>query len=179
VRILALADNDDFKWAGPNQPVDLVVSCGDVYDSLIVTAAQGCSAPHVLAVKGNHDSAGRFPPPIIDVHLRVVTLPNGFRVAGFNGCCRYKPRGHFLYDQDEATRLLQQLGAADILIAHNSPQGVHEIDDDVHQGFRGLSEYLRTHSPRLLVHGHQHISRETLVESTRVVAVYGHAFIET
>jgi predicted phosphodiesterase len=178
VRILALADNDDFKWAGPNEPVDLVVSCGDVYDSLILSASQLCSAPQVLAVKGNHDSAGRFPSPIIDVHLRIVTLPNGFRVSGFNGCFRYKPIGHFLYDQDEATRLLQQVGAADILITHNSPHGVHEIDDDVHQGFRGLSQYIRTHSPRLLVHGHQHVSQETLLYRTRVVGVYGHAFIE-
>ncbi len=61
MKILALADNDEFKWTGPNVPVDLLVACGDVYDSLIVTAAQGCSAPYALAVKGNHDSAGRFP----------------------------------------------------------------------------------------------------------------------
>ena len=113
------------------------------------------------------------------VHLRVVTLTNGLRVGGFNGCCRYKPRGHFLYGQDEAALLLQQLGAVDILIAHNSPQGVHEIDDDVHQGFRGLSHYVRTHSPRLLVHGHQHVSQETLSDRTRVVGVYGHAFLES
>ncbi len=179
MRILALADNDDFKWAGPNEPVDLVISCGDICDALILSAAHLCSAPYVLAVKGNHDSADQFPPPIIDVHLRVVTLTNGLRVGGFNGCCRYKPRGHFLYGQDEAALLLQQLGAVDILIAHNSPQGVHEIDDDVHQGFRGLSHYVRTHSPRLLVHGHQHVSQETLLDRTRVVGVYGHAFLES
>jgi Icc-related predicted phosphoesterase len=131
-----------------------------------------------LAVKGNHDPAGPFPPPIIDVHLRVVTLTNGFRVGGFNGCCRYKPRGHFLYDQDEAVRLLRQLPAVDLLVAHNSPLGVHEIDDDVHQGFLALSEYIQRHSPQLLVHGHQHVARETTIDRTRVVGVFGHAFLD-
>ena len=46
VRILALADNDDFKWAGSCEPVDVVVSCGDVYVLLILSAARGCSLRH-------------------------------------------------------------------------------------------------------------------------------------
>ena len=71
----------------------------------------------------------------MDLHLRVVTLANGLRIGGFNGSWKYKPRGHFLYDQDEAAVLLQQLPAVDILVTHNSPADVHERDADVHQGF--------------------------------------------
>lgn len=178
MRILALADNDDFQWTGPAAAADLVLACGDVYDALILSAARGCTASQVFAVKGNHDPAGPFPAPIVDVHLRVVTLANGLRVGGFNGCWRYKPVGPFLYEQEEAARLLQQLPAVDILITHNSPWGVHEVDDHVHQGFQALTDYLRRHAPRLLVHGHQHIRRETQVARTRVVGVFGHAFLD-
>jgi predicted phosphodiesterase len=173
MRILVLADNDAFAWAGPSQPVDLVVSCGDVHDPLILSAAEACSATHILAVKGNHDLPSAFPPPITDIHLQVVTLPNGLRIGGFSGSWKYKPRGHFLYSQDEAAVLTRQLPPVDILIAHNSPAGVHERDADIHQGFVALSDFIRRHSPRLLTHGHQHVNRETLVGRTRVVGVFG------
>lgn len=173
MKILAIADMDDFTWAGPSPRVDLVVSCGDVCGPVIRAAAESCSAASVVAVKGNHDLPGAFPFPIIDLHLRVVTLPSGLRVGGFNGCWRYKPRGNFLYSQDEAALLLQQLPAVDILVAHNSPGGIHERDAATHQGFVALSEYLHRHSPGLLIHGHQHVNRETRVGQTRVVGVYG------
>jgi predicted phosphodiesterase len=122
MRLLVLADNDAFTWAGPHQPVDLVISCGDVYDPLILTAAKACSATRIVAVKGNHDLPSTFPPPIVDLHLEVVTLPNGLRIGGFNGSWRYKPRGNFLYSQEEAAALIGQLPPVDILVAHNSPQ---------------------------------------------------------
>ena len=178
MKILVLADNDSFTWAGPSQPVDLVISCGDVYDPLIITAAKACSATQILAVKGNHDLPSAFPSPITDLHLKVVTLPNGLRVGGLNGSWRYKPRGNFLYSQDEAAILIQQLPAVDILVTHNSPQDVHERDADVHQGFVALSDHIRKHSPRLVIHGHQHVNRETLVGGTRVVGVFGSMVVE-
>jgi predicted phosphodiesterase len=178
MRLLALADSDDFRWRGPNTPVDVLVSCGDVCDELILDAARCCAAAQILAVKGNHDGAGPFPAPIIDVHLQVVTLPGGCRIAGFNGCWRYKPQGHFLYGQAEAIELMRDLPPVDVLIAHNSPQEIHEADEDVHQGFAALLEYIRRHSPRLLLHGHQHVRCETEVDGTRVVGVFGHAFLD-
>jgi Icc-related predicted phosphoesterase len=126
-----------------------------------------------VAVKGNHDLPSAFAPPIEDLHLQVVTLPNGLRIGGFNGSWRYKPRGNFLYSQDEAAVLTGQLPPVDILVSHNSPQGVHERDGDTHQGFVALSDYIRRHKPRLVIHGHQHVSRETVVGGTRVVGVFG------
>ena len=178
MRLLAIADIDDFHWPYGRGQADVLVSCGDVCDPVILEAAAAYGCALILAVKGNHDSPAAFAEPIVDLHLR-VREHGGLRFGGLQGAWRYKPRGHFLYDQVDTTRLLEQLGAVDILLAHNAPLGVHEIDDDVHQGFRGLAEYVRRHSPQLLVHGHQHVSRETLVDRTRVVGVYGHAFIET
>lgn len=178
MRILALADNDGFTWTGPSQAVDLVVSCGDVCDPLILGAAKACFASQAFAVKGNHDSNSPFPPPITDLHLQIVTLPHGLRIGGFNGCWRYKPRGHFLYGQDEAAILIQQFPPMDILITHNSPADVHETDNHVHQGFVALSDCIQRHSPKLLIHGHQHVDRETVVGRTRAVGVYRTAVIE-
>ncbi len=62
--------------------MDFVISCGDVYDPLILTAAKACSAARVLAVKGNHDLPASFTPPIVDLQLKVVTLASGLRIGG-------------------------------------------------------------------------------------------------
>jgi Icc-related predicted phosphoesterase len=178
MRILILADNDNYTWTGPIQPVDLVVSCGDVYAPLIIAAAKACSATQIVAVKGNHDLPSTFPPLITDLHLRVVTLANGLHLGGFNGSWRYKPKGNFLYSQEEAAALIGQLPPVDILVAHNSPAGVHERDADVHQGFAALNDYIGRHSPRLLIHGHQHVNSETQVGGTRVMCVFGSMVME-
>lgn len=178
MRILVLADNDDFTWGGRGEPVDLVVSCGDVYDPLILGAARACGALRVFAIKGNHDLPGAFPAPIVDLHLQVVRLPDGLRIGGFSGSWRYKPRGNFLHTQEEAAALLAQLPPVDVLVTHNSPAGIHERDAHTHQGFTALSEYLRRHTPRVLVHGHQHLNRETMAGGTRVVGVFGSRVIE-
>jgi len=178
MKILALADNDAIRWALPGTPVDLLISCGDVHEMLIRSAAEACSARWVAAVKGNHDEAGGFAAPIRDVHLEVLELPGGLRIGGFNGCWRYKPVGRFLYEQQEAVELLRGFPAVDVFIAHNSPRGMHETDPDVHQGFQALGDYIRIHAPQLLVHGHQHMNRETQIGGTRVIGVYGHALID-
>lgn len=52
---------------GCNRGVDLVVANGDVYDPLILTAAQACSAARVFAATGNHDLPSAFPVPIVDL----------------------------------------------------------------------------------------------------------------
>lgn len=113
-----------------------------------------------------------FPAPVADLHLRCETY-GGLTFGGFRGAWRYKPRGHFLYEQDEVRRLLDRFPAVDVFVAHNSPRFVHDRDDDVHFGFEALGEYLARAKPRLLIHGHQHINRESRIGATNVIGVYG------
>ena len=65
-----------------------------------------------------------------------------------------------------------------ILIAQNSPRGVHDQDDNVHYGFEALNEYVARRNPRLLIHGHQHLDRETVVGQTRIMGALGHKVVE-
>lgn len=175
--MLALADVDDFTWThGPGE-ADVVISCGDVCDELILEAAKAYGCAKMLAVKGNHDSNAPFPAPIVDVHLHVAEC-GGLRFGGFNGSWRYKPRGHFLYDQREVEAMLSSFPAVDVFIAHNSPRGIHDRDDDVHYGFDALVAYVDRTEPKLLMHGHQHVDRETQRGNTRIVGVFGHRVID-
>jgi len=177
MRALVMADLDEGKWPFGAWAVDLIIACGDLYDQAILGAAEACCCRTVLAVRGNHDLPQPFPAPIRDLHGRVAEVL-GLRFGGFNGSWKYKRKGHFLYDQDEAACALAALPPVDVLVTHNSPYGIHQRDADIHQGFLGLNQYVERVRPRLLIHGHQHLNRETLVGPTRVVGVFGWRVLE-
>lgn len=175
MKLLIIADKDDFTWQEGSYDVDVIISCGDVYDPLILEAAVACNCATVFAVKGNHDFASPFPAPIVDLHRHVHEFSE-VRFGGLNGSWKYKPRGHFLYEQSEVNGFLDTYPPVDVFVSHNSPRTIHDRDD--HIGFDGVLEYIHRHQPRLLIHGHQHINIETVVGETKVIGVYGHRIIE-
>jgi Icc-related predicted phosphoesterase len=177
MKLLLLADIEDLRWRGGSGRADLLLSLGDIAHAVILEAAAAWRCPAVFAVKGNHDTEAPFPEPVVDLHLRTAGY-GGRRFGGLNGCLQYKPRGAFLYYQEEVEAFLADFPAVDIFISHNSPLGVHDRDDEVHTGFTALNAYIGRARPRLLLHGHQHQEIETRVGETRVMGVYGWKTIE-
>lgn len=175
--LLLLADDDGIRFDLTHHPADLVISLGDVADVVILEAAKSAHCHRILAVKGNHDGAAQFPAPIIDLHLSIQTV-EGVRFGGFNGSWRYKPRGHFLYDQAEVENLLAGFPPVDIFVTHNSPRNMHERDSEVHVGFEAFNRYIERAQPRFVFHGHQHVNQETVIGRTRVIGVFGQRRIE-
>ena len=177
MKLLILADIDDFQWKHGVGHADVLLSCGDVPDQVILGAAEAYRCSLILAVKGNHDSNSPFPKPIVDLHLQVQEH-GGISFGGMNGSWRYKPRGHFLYSQAEAQGFLAAFPQVDIFLSHNSPRGIHDQNDGVHYGFEALNTYINRVKPRILIHGHQHTNMESQVKETRIIGVYGHRLIE-
>ena len=177
MKILILADMNDFHWDHGTGNVDLVISCGDMYDDVILEAAESYKALKVLAVKGNHDSEGDFPDPIIDLHLNIVRI-SGVTFGGFNGAWQYKNQGFYMYSQDEVKDLLGSFPPVDIFISHNSPRGVHDRDDGVHYGFEAFNDYIEKCKPKLFIHGHQHVNKETKIGDTKVIGVHGYKIFD-
>ena len=177
MRILAIADIDDLRWRGGSGHADLLISCGDVSDPVILEAAEAYRCSRIFAVKGNHDSPSPFPSPIADLHLRRESF-GGLTFGGFNGSWKYKSRGHFLHEQAEAMDLLKDFPPVDIFVSHNSPRGIHDKEDGIHAGFDALTAYIPLAKPRLLIHGHQHRDVETPCAGTKVLGVYGHRLID-
>jgi Icc-related predicted phosphoesterase len=174
--LLVIADDEVALRQLPNVHADVLVSCGDMPDGLILFAAERCGCQHILAVKGNHDSSGSFATPIVDLHEKTYEI-RGVTFGGFGGSWCYKRVGNFLYEQMEVDDALAEFPRVDVFVAHNSPRLVHDRDDEVHIGFAAFNTYLdRTH-PRWLLHGHQHMNAETMVGATRVVGTYGFRFL--
>lgn len=177
MRLLILADINDLHWRHGDGHADMVLSCGDVADRVIVEAARAHGCPVIFAVKGNHDSNVQFMEPIVDLHLRTIEHKQ-IVFGGFNGSWRYKRGGHFLYGQAEARALLVTLPPVHVLVSHNAPKWVHDREDEVHCGFEALNEYILLAKPKYLIHGHQHVNRETQMKGTTIIGVYGHRLIE-
>jgi Icc-related predicted phosphoesterase len=177
MKILILADINDLRWKGGDGQADLLLSCGDVADQVILEAAASFNCSRIFAVKGNHDSSEDFPSKVTDLHLRVDEF-GGLRLGGLKGAWRYKEKGHFLYDQWEVDQFLSSFPRVDLFLSHNSPRGIHDREDGVHCGFEGLRSYIERIKPRLLIHGHQHLNCETRFGETRIVGVCGHRLLE-
>ena len=177
MKLLIIADIDDFRWKHGEGQADLLLSCGDVPDEVILEAARAYACSCVFAVKGNHDTNAPFAESIADLHLRVREHA-GISFGGINGSWRYKPRGHFLYDQEEVQGFLGAFPPVDVFLSHNSPRRIHDLEDEVHYGFDGLNAYIQRAKPKVVIHGHQHVDKETRIEGTRIIGVYGHRLIE-
>jgi Icc-related predicted phosphoesterase len=173
MNLLIIADDESVGLQIPECNVDVLVSCGDLPDELILKVAKKCHCTEILAVKGNHDSSAAFPSPIQDLHLAVFTF-RGVKFGGFCGSWKYKPRGNYLFENFEVERLLPDFPAVDIFVTHNSPRLVHDREDDVHMGFAAFNQYIQRAKPKIMLHGHQHENVESLISGTSVIGTYGY-----
>jgi uncharacterized protein len=174
--MLVIADDEFATSRIPESRADLLISCGDMPNEFILRAAAKCSCQQILAVKGNHDSSGTFPPPIRDLHLQTCEY-GGLKFGGFCGSWKYKPRGNYLFEESEVEAALGSFPGVDVFVAHNSPRLVHDRDDEVHLGFVAFADYIDRARPGYFLHGHQHVHQECLVGTTRVIGTYGYRFL--
>jgi Icc-related predicted phosphoesterase len=172
---LVIADEDSVIQQLPDNRADILISLGDLLDVSINRAAARCGCQSIVAVKGNHDSALPFAQPVVDLHLKTFDF-GGLRFGGFGGSWKYKPRGHHLFEQYEVESALRVFPKVDVFVAHNSPLGIHDKDDEVHTGFAAFLPYIEKYQPKLFFHGHQHVSKETQLGGTKIVGVFGFKF---
>jgi uncharacterized protein len=183
VRLLILADDE--PWLPLSALVeshhpDAVLTLGDLAPDVLDPLGRYPDLP-VLGVYGNHDD-GRYldASNTTNLHLKAITL-GGITFAGFEGCVRYTPGAPALqYTQRQATRLARRLPAADVLVTHAPPRGVHEEPDDrAHEGFDALREYDLRVGPRLHLHGHTPAPARPAerLGATNVVHVWRHAVL--
>ena len=182
MRLLILADDPPFlplpALVETHRP-DAVITLGDLEPDVLDPLGRVPGLP-VLGVYGNHDD-GRYldAANTTNLHLRAVEL-DGVTFAGFEGCVRYTPGADLQYTQRQASRLARRLPAADVLVSHAPPRGVHEEPADrAHEGFDALRDYDLRVAPRLHLHGHTPAParRAERLGKTDVVHVVGHGLI--
>lgn len=184
MKILLISDEEDpalwdYYRPGRLDGYDLILSAGDLkaeYLSFLVTMA---NVP-VLYVHGNHNTGyDRFPPEGCEsVEDRLVTV-NGIRILGLGGSAVYS-KGPHQYTERQMRRRIARLGHAvkkaggvDIVLTHCPPKGFGDADDYAHRGFEAFLPMLDKWKPKVLVHGHVHMSygiaRELRYGDTRII----------
>jgi len=175
--------------------VSLVICCGDLPYAYSEYVLNRLGKP-LFFVHGNHDppfensNSGRRIGPNggLDLHRRVIAH-QGILLAGVEGSHRYRPGG-FQYSQAEmwyhALSLVPGLlynrmlygRFLDILVTHAPPRGIHDQDDQAHQGIAAFRWLDRVFQPGFHFHGHVHIYRpdattQTMLGRTHVINTYG------
>jgi uncharacterized protein len=154
---------------------DLVLLLGDL-EPAWTDGLESVTLPK-LGVRGNHDAPDALTRlGVEDLHL-TSAVAGGLTFAGFGGSPVYSRHATNEWTEQEATKMLEGLPPADILLAHSPPAGVNDDPGDpVHSGSPALLAWLERHQPAVLLHGHtlpDPARRTTRVGPTRVVHVRG------
>lgn len=168
MKILIISDEEspalwDHYMPGRLKDYDLIISCGDLkskYLTFLVTMAR-CP---LLYVHGNHDTDYvKDPPDGCDCIDDQIVVYNGLRILGLGGCRKYHPGKHQYTEAQMRLRIaklrwrLWRMGGVDIVVTHAPPEGLGDLDDPAHWGFKALRDLLDKYQPQYLVHGHVHL----------------------
>jgi len=169
--------------------VDLIISCGDLKADYLSYISTVYGAP-LFYVRGNHDKNLTEQVAVGEnLHGRIVRYKS-LRLMGFEGGPYFSGDGieytesQMNFHTSLAIIKAKFLGKPDIVVAHNSPAGIHEAGDYNHRGFSGFNRIIEKLQPRYFLHGHTHLNygrnlpRVTQVNATTVINVYGYYVIE-
>jgi hypothetical protein len=177
MKVLVLSNMNDSHWVHGSGWADILLSCGDVPDRVILGAAESYHCAMAFAIKGDHDVARPFPKPIVDLNLQVRSFA-GVRFGGLSGSWKHKSPGRFLYDQWEVDGFLSSFPTVDVFLSHKPPRGIHDRTNGVYYGFNGLYSYIMRAKPKVVIHGQQQACDEFRLQGSRIVGVCGHKLID-
>ena len=187
MKILFLADLQSVRyeeWQNflkiDKNTFDVIATLGDIYGLYLKQTIDAFPDKKIIGVLGNHDQKEQFTYyDIENIHNHIVNI-NGVKIAGIEGCVRYKENDNFpLYTQFDIIKVCYHMNSADIIISHNSPFEIHDDKDDIaHVGYQGLLDYIEKCKPKYCVHGHQHIDKVTKYLDTKVIGIYGASILD-
>lgn len=186
MRILVLSDlhnvhyKDWFPFLQSNKDAfEIIVLLGDIEDDYLKGLRESFSEKMIVGVLGNHDDYSLSSFGVKDVNGMIFVYKN-LSIVGIDGCVKYKEKAEGpMYTQEENISFCGGLDRAEIVISHNSPHGIHDVDDGVHEGFKGALNYVKQHSPRYFLHGHQHKNKVTRYDDTIIVGIFGGVILDT
>ncbi len=173
-----------------SNPVDLVISCGDLPPEYLSFLRNTLRAP-VYYVRGNHDIRYDRKPPerCLNIHGRIVRH-GPLRILGLEGS-RWYNDGPIQYTEEQMRYMVWRLrpriwfrGGLNLIVTHAPPRYIHDAEDRCHRGFKIFRKLIQWYAPHFFLHGHIHAlfaddsQRSTLVGRTRVVNCYGYCRLE-
>jgi Icc-related predicted phosphoesterase len=181
--------------------IDFIVSCGDLPNSYLEFIVSTLNRP-LFYVHGNHHIDTIYaensvkeggPEGCINLDNRIIEY-SGVIIGGLEGSIRYST-GKYQYTDFQMCMKINRMKPRlylnkifkkryiDILITHAPPYKIQDQDDLPHRGFKCLGGFIKSFSPKFLIHGHIHVygidnKRIKKVGRTQVINAYGFRIIE-
>ena len=166
LRMLIIADTHGCLYEDEipfDHTADVCLLLGDLSLQDIAIIQEHIDDIPIYGVLGNHDDFDLYDMcGIENIHGKVVEV-KGVRVAGIQGSLRYKYSDMPLYTDEESVEIAEAMGAADILISHDSPKYLHGTNDFAHSGLQGITRYCEKYSVPLNIHGHHHENMKSVL----------------
>lgn len=151
---------------------DICLILGDLSGSDFETIKAIIPDEKLYGIVGNHDSINALEANNIkNINGQVIEC-KGVKIAAIMGSNRYKSGAYGMITQEECSDLAKNMNSADILVSHDKAY-VFDRNDNVHDGLRGITEYIYKNHIPLHIHGHLHEEmEETLKNGTKSIDVY-------
>ena len=172
------------------EEVEIAISCGDLpghyLDFIVSTLNVPC-----FHIPGNHDIEfeKEAPPGWTSLDGKIFAYKD-IIIAGLGGCQRYNIGPHQYSESEMRNRWLKMLPSfwlkekkLDILVTHAPAEGLGDLDNPVHRGFKIFRQVIDKYKPRYHFHGHVHLNYSTHprvidYNETRIINGYQHYFID-
>lgn len=155
-----------------NSDYDICITLGDISGNDFDIIKKYVSTDKLYGIVGNHDSLDALEQnSITNINGQVVEC-KGVKIAAIMGSNKYKSGDYGMLTQEECIELEQNMKPADILVSHDKAY-IYDRHDNVHDGLKGITDYIyRNHIP-LHIHGHLHEEyEETLKNGTKSICLY-------
>ena len=186
MRILAIADLHGFTldeidkiYRVNPKNIDLIVWLGDNDSYVIDKIRRKFEKIKQIGVLGNYETHDNLTKnKVLNIDKKYIEI-NEVGFVGFEGCFKENIDSYkYGYTQIESILTAFSLPKADVVISHTSPMGINQ-NKPTHPGLIGISDYIRIHKPKLVLHGHQHINKKTVRGKTTVIGVFGAQIIDS
>jgi Icc-related predicted phosphoesterase len=157
---------------------DICITLGDISGNDFEIIKKYIPINKLYGIIGNHDSLDSLEQNgIVNINGKILEC-KGVKIAAIMGSNRYKNGDYGMITQEECLELEQNMKAADILVSHDKAY-IYDRHDNVHDGLKGITDYIyRNHIP-LHIHGHLHEqSEEILKNGTKSICLYQITLIE-
>lgn len=151
---------------------DLCIILGDLSALDIDEIKRIIPDEKLYGVVGNHDSINFLEENNVkNLNGKVITC-KGVKIAGIMGSNRYKEKDYGMQTHEESIELSEQMESADILISHDKAY-IFDRHDNVHDGLKGITNYIYKNHIPLHIHGHLHEEFEEILKNgTKSICLY-------
>lgn len=182
MKILLIADLHDLNYENLNKiddiEFDICILLGDILKKYLDAIKSKIDISKIYGITGNHDTFNLLQTNgINDIDMKIINFDN-LKIAGISGGVRYKRGMYAMLTQEEMNEKIKELDKCDILFSHET--GYHYLrDDDAHQGFIAIDEYIKKYEPKYNIFGHYHINNSFQKYNTKCICIYQCALFDT